>query len=82
MASVTDDEKMIELADDLPESLSEFLDSKQTHKWRRDWHAKELDVVDINLALSFYTSTYSMKELRRDVKAIKEAMKTARTYCY
>ena len=82
MATVTDDEKLLELADDMPATLGQFLKSRETGVWIRSWHKDELDTINLDIALAFYTSKYGMKELRRDVKDIKEAMKTARTYRY
>jgi hypothetical protein len=82
MASVTGDKKLWQIADDMPATLAEFLKCKETGDWQRAWHAKELNAVEIPVAVDFYMSKYGMKELRRDVKVIKEAMKTARTYRY
>jgi len=61
-----------------PMTLETWLNAKNTNTWEPPWAAEKMFPVDDSIAALFYKTTYTMKDLRSDVKDIKAAMKTCR----
>lgn len=62
-------------AEYMPATFEEFRTSKTNGKWQYDFVAKYMENVSEELAAKFYESTYTVKELKRDLLEIKMAMK-------
>lgn len=60
----------------MPASLQEWEAAKESGKWKYDFVAKYMEHVSHDLALAFYTTEYTERDLNKDLKAIKEVMKT------
>jgi hypothetical protein len=59
----------------MPETLEEFRECKLSGKWQYDFVATYMTYVTDELAVAFYASEYTMKDLRADIKLIKTTMK-------
>lgn len=67
----------------MPETLQEFSDYVTARvegrvTGKHAYEEKHLDKVTMETAVAFYACNYTMREMKRDVKYIKDAMKTAR----
>jgi len=62
-------------AEYMPTTLEEFIKNKETGKWKYDFVAKYMENILVEDAKRFYTTQYTMKDLKQDLKSIKLAMK-------
>jgi len=72
------DRQLCETGQYMPPTLAEFHANKASGKWEYDFVNKYMDRVSDELAEAFYEATYTMKEMRADIKLIKATMKHAR----
>jgi len=66
----------------MPTTLSDFENCKAMGKWPYDFVARHMNDVTHALAAVFYATTYTLKDLRADIKMIKSAMKTVARTAY
>lgn len=76
MGRVTPDPELIKAASYMPPTFGEWLANKVSGVWKHDWVKPYMEPVTERVALAFYATTYTMKDLRADIKVIKTAMKT------
>lgn len=70
------DERACRGAEYMPATLAEFLECQSTGSWKHDFVRDYMAGVDAEVAEKFYATTYTIKHLRADIKAIKAAMKS------
>lgn len=58
----------------MPKTLEEFKTCKATNKWKYDFVAEYMNDITIEMAIAYYATTYTEKEMKRDIKLIKGAM--------
>jgi len=78
MGKHTTDYNACHAAEYMPATLEEFRSNKASGKWQYDFVAKYMESVSDDLAQKFYATTYTMRDLRKDISSIKAAMKTAK----
>ena len=59
-------------------TFQDWREQKASGKWAQPWIAEYMKAVSIDLAEAFYATQYAMKDMKKDVAAIKAAMKTVR----
>lgn len=62
-------------AEYMPETLDDWRALKASGKWEHGFIREYMDTVSDALAVAYYSSSYTSKELRSDLKVIAEAMK-------
>ena len=63
-------------AEYMPATLAEFANCKESGKWAYNFVAEHMKHISVDLAVKFYASTYTVKDLKADLKRIKAAIKT------
>ena len=63
----------------MPATLEEFRSAKAAGTWKHDFIAKYMANVSDELAVAYYATTYTLKEMNADLKLIMSVMHTART---
>ncbi len=66
-------------AEYMPPTFEEWVALNKSGKWEHDFIAKYMEAVTPEVAALFYGTKYEMRDLRRDVAAIKTAMKSVRS---
>ena len=63
----------------MPPTLEEFLTKKEKggFAWQYEYVAKYMESVSVDLARAYYAAKYTVRDLNKDLTAIKEVMKTA-----
>lgn len=65
-------------AEYMPASFEEFVVLKQTGGWQHDFIANYMQPITTQIAEAYYKMNYTLKDLRADLKVIKQAMKDVR----
>lgn len=60
----------------MPDTYEEFVTAKNTGNWKYGHTAKYMTYVTNDMARKYYETTYTTKDLIRDLQMIKKAMKT------
>ena len=71
------DRETLHASEYMPATLEAFRAAKASNKWEHDFIAKYMDNVSDELAVAFYSTTYTMKEMNADLKLIMRVMHTA-----
>ena len=69
------DREVFHAAQYMPATFDEFMKSKETGKWAYDYVAKYMTDVTPEIAQKYYATSYTDKDLSRDLSLIKMAMK-------
>lgn len=64
----------------MPDTFEEWKTSKETGKWKWDFLSSHMEPITEEIAKQYYESSYNLNDLRKDLKVIKEAMKTAPSF--
>lgn len=72
-ASAPDD--AVRAAEYMPETLEQWQQAKQSNNWQYDFVSKYMGAVTEDMAKKFYNTTYTERDLRRDLSFMKTAMK-------
>lgn len=67
---------VIDAADYMPNSLDEWRACKSSGKWQYDFVKDHMQEVTDKMAVAYYAASYTIKDLKRDIAIIKEAMKS------
>jgi hypothetical protein len=60
----------------MPDTMVHWVASKATGTWSYDFVGAYMNHITADVALAYYTSVYTRKDLKEDVKHIKRAMHT------
>lgn len=69
------DRELVEAGEHMPATIEEFRYMKAGQKWPHDYVGRRMERVTDELAVSFYATTYTMKDMKADIKLIKSTMK-------
>jgi hypothetical protein len=75
MAQVTLDSKAIHAAEYMPETFEEWCQRKEANNWKYSLVERYMESVSVDMALRFYRTTYTIRNLKNDIKHVKAAMK-------
>ena len=73
------DEAACRGAEYMPSTLADFQQSRLTNTWKYDFVERYMASVTDEIAEKFYTTVYTMKDLKADIRSIKAAMKTVQS---
>ena len=76
LAKVTPVGERLYCAEYMPDTLEEWTTMHTTGKWQFEFVAPYMTGITPESAAAYYATTYTMRDLRFDVKVIKAAMKT------
>lgn len=65
-------------AEYMPASFDEFLCHKNNNDWKHDFVKKYMDGISLEMAQTYYATEYTEKDLRQDLKRIREAIKSVK----
>lgn len=68
-------DEQLRAAEYMPLTMFAFCEGMATKTWEHDFIAKYMENVSFKLAAAFYESTYTMSEMKKDIKLIKDTMK-------
>lgn len=76
LAKVHPTTERLNAADYMPDTLEEWVTMNASGKWQFDFVGPYMAQITPEIATAYYATTYTMRDLRSDVKVIKDAMKT------
>jgi hypothetical protein len=76
MGTVTLNHDALYAAEYMPATFAEWAAKKASGKWPYDHVARYMEAVYPEIANAYYKSSYNVKDMKRDVAAIKAAMRT------
>lgn len=62
------------VAEYMPDSFEEWKACKASGNWEYEWTKKDMEAVTEEQAAAYYATSYTMKDMKEDVKLIKAAM--------
>jgi hypothetical protein len=75
MGQVTVDKNAVRAAEYMPSTLAEWLKCKESGNWKYSFVEKYMEAVTEEIACKFYLTTYTIRNLKNDIKHVKAAMK-------
>lgn len=65
-----------EASENMPETFEEWARCKEANDWQYPWISEGMKGITSEMASAYYAVSYTLKELKSDLKIIKETLKT------
>jgi hypothetical protein len=65
-----------EASENMPETFEEWMRCKEANVWPETWISEGMKDLTPEMASAYYAATYTLRDLKADLKTIKETLKT------